>query len=189
MTAIDEGKFCGSLLLDLSAGFDVIDFEILLEKLKLYGFQEEAVSWFRSYLADRFQCVQIQSGRTEAPASTIPPVLQRCWKSVYLVQLSKSGKYASGKKVAQNTSEYCNFARNTLHFSNLALGASTLPKISVFWATFLPEAYLPDFDSCTKYIDFWKRWSTRGIVEAGASALPDWIWIIVHPLNINSSTY
>ena len=46
---------------------------------------------------------QFQSGRTEAPASTIPPVLQRFRKSVYLVQLSKSGKYASGKKVALNT--------------------------------------------------------------------------------------
>ena len=61
ITAIDEGKFCGSLLLDLSAGFDVIDFEILLKKLKLYGFQEDTVSWFRSYLVDRSQCVQIES--------------------------------------------------------------------------------------------------------------------------------
>ena len=69
---------------------------------------------------------------------------------MYLVQLSKSGKYASGKKVAQNTSEYCNFAINTLQLNNLALGASTLPIINVFSATFLPEAYLPDFDSCTK---------------------------------------
>ena len=59
MTAIDEGKFCGSLLLELSAGFDVIDFEILLEKLKLYGFQEEAVSWFRSYLSGRSQTASI----------------------------------------------------------------------------------------------------------------------------------
>ena len=93
---------------------------------------------------------------------------------MYLVQLSKSGKYASGKKVAQNTSEYCNLARNILHFNNLALGASTLLRINVFSATFLPEAYLPDFDSCTKYIDFQQRWSTGGIVEVGASVLPDW---------------
>ena len=57
---------------------------------------------------------------TEAPASTIPPVLQRFRKSVYLVQLSKSGKYASGKKVAQNTSEYCNVVSNILQFNNLA---------------------------------------------------------------------
>jgi hypothetical protein len=99
----------------------------------------------------------VQSRRREAAASTIPPVLQRFRKSVYLVQLSKSGKYASGKKVAQNTSEYCNIARHILQFNNLALGASTLLRINVFSATFLPDAYLPDFDSCTKYTDFRQR--------------------------------
>ena len=107
-----------------------------------------------------------------------------CWQ----VQSRNSGKYASDKKVAQNTSDYCNFARNTLHFSNLALGASTLPRINVFWATFLPEAYLPDFDSCTKYTDFWKRWSTGGIVEAGSSILLDWNWTSSNVCLIQQST-
>jgi hypothetical protein len=74
---------------------------------------------------------------------------------MYLVQLS--GKYASGKKAAQNTSEYFNVVKHLLHFNNLALGASTLLKMNVFSATFLPEAYLPDFDSCTKYIAFQQR--------------------------------
>jgi hypothetical protein len=76
---------------------------------------------------------------------------------MYLVQLSKSGKYASGKKVAQNTTEYCNVTRNMLQFNKLVLGASTLLRINVFSATFLSEAYLPDFDSFTKYIDFQQR--------------------------------
>ena len=61
MKSIDEEKFTGSLLLDLSAGFDVIDFDLLLEKLKLYGFSEETISWFSSYVKDRFQCVQVES--------------------------------------------------------------------------------------------------------------------------------
>ena len=43
MKSIDEGKFTGSLLLDLSAGFDVIDFDLLLGKLRLYGFNDNAV--------------------------------------------------------------------------------------------------------------------------------------------------
>ena len=71
---------------------------------------------------------------------------------MYLGQLLKQGKYASDKKVAQNTSEYCNVAQNILHINNLALGASTLPRINVFSATILP-----DFDSCTKYTDFQQR--------------------------------
>ena len=61
MKGIDEGKLSGSLLLDLSAGFDVIDLDLLLKKLKLYGFKDEALCWFESYLKDRFQCVQVES--------------------------------------------------------------------------------------------------------------------------------
>ena len=61
MKALDEGKLTSTLLLDLSAGFDVIDFDILLEKMEHYGFQQETVSWFSSYLKGRSQCVQIES--------------------------------------------------------------------------------------------------------------------------------
>ena len=61
MKGLDEGKFVGSLLLDLSAGFDVIDFDILLEKLKLYGFRNNSLEWFSSYIKERFQCVQVES--------------------------------------------------------------------------------------------------------------------------------
>ena len=61
MKALDEGKLTGTLLLDLSAGFDVIYFDILLEKMEHYGFQQETVSWFSSYLKGRSQCVQIES--------------------------------------------------------------------------------------------------------------------------------
>ena len=58
---MDKGKLIGTLLLDLSAGFDVIEHEILLDKLKLYKFDENTVAWFRSYLSDRLQCIQVES--------------------------------------------------------------------------------------------------------------------------------
>ena len=61
MKSLDEGKFVGSLLLDLSAGFDVIDLDILLEKLVLYGFRNDTLKWFSSYLKERHQCVQVES--------------------------------------------------------------------------------------------------------------------------------
>ena len=37
MQAIDEETFTGSLLLDLSSGFDVIDFDILLKRMFSFG--------------------------------------------------------------------------------------------------------------------------------------------------------
>ena len=48
-------------MLDLSAGFDVINIDILLEKLKIYEFDNNSTNWFSSYLKNREQCVQIES--------------------------------------------------------------------------------------------------------------------------------
>jgi hypothetical protein len=39
-----------------------VNHEILLEKLRLYGIKGTANTWFRNYLSDRKQQVQIPSG-------------------------------------------------------------------------------------------------------------------------------
>ena len=46
-------------MLDMSAAFDVVDHGILLNKLKLYGFDEVALQWMRNYLSGRTQAVYI----------------------------------------------------------------------------------------------------------------------------------
>ena len=61
LRAADAGKLSATILLDLRAGFDVINHEILIDKLKEYNFGETTLSWFRSYLMGRHQCVQIES--------------------------------------------------------------------------------------------------------------------------------
>ena len=38
-----EGKLSATIMLDLSAAFDVVDSSILLDKMKPYGFKEPAV--------------------------------------------------------------------------------------------------------------------------------------------------
>jgi hypothetical protein len=49
-------------MLDLSAAFDVIDHDILFDRLQYsFGISGSALSWIRSYLTDRSQCVSIGS--------------------------------------------------------------------------------------------------------------------------------
>ena len=53
-------RFLGFVLLDLSAGFDTVDHEVLLRRLEVtYGITGTALQWFRSYLTGRTQRVYI----------------------------------------------------------------------------------------------------------------------------------
>ena len=63
--AANEGKLSATLMLDLRAGFDVINHPILLEKLKKYGFDSQTLNWFRSYFNERYQRVQIESSLSD----------------------------------------------------------------------------------------------------------------------------
>ena len=57
--AASEGQVSGVILIDLSAAFDLVDSDILIEKLKIYGLDEKFLNWIRSYLTDRHQAVWI----------------------------------------------------------------------------------------------------------------------------------
>ena len=56
---VDDGNMVGVMMVDLSAAFDMVDHGILLEKLRLYGLEETALSWMTSYLSGRSQSVYI----------------------------------------------------------------------------------------------------------------------------------
>ena len=59
LTAVESGDLAGVCMIDMSAAFDVVDTNLLLEKLKLYGFDKNAVQWSWSYLSYRSQGVYI----------------------------------------------------------------------------------------------------------------------------------
>ena len=57
--AASQGQVSGVILLDLSAAFDLVDHQILLRKLKIYGLDQDYLDWIESYLTDRYQGVWI----------------------------------------------------------------------------------------------------------------------------------
>ena len=61
LTASENKELSAALLLDLSAAFDIVDHEIFLRKLKSYNFAEETILWFKSYLEDRVQVIQVET--------------------------------------------------------------------------------------------------------------------------------
>ena len=50
---MEEGKLVGIMMIDLSAAFDMVDHKLLLQKLALFGLQEEVLKWMESYLVNR----------------------------------------------------------------------------------------------------------------------------------------
>ena len=57
---VNDGKLVGATFLDLSRAFDTISHATLTEKLTLYGISGDELEWFKSYLFNRRQIVDIE---------------------------------------------------------------------------------------------------------------------------------
>lgn len=64
LQGIDNKQITVTVMLDYSKAFDCIDHELLLAKLKYYGLSLNALNWFKNYLSDRYQIVQIVKNDT-----------------------------------------------------------------------------------------------------------------------------
>ena len=65
LDAMDNGKMIGVVLVDFKKAFDLVDHQILLSKLELYGLNNEALLWFNTYLTHRQQQVSVNSSRSD----------------------------------------------------------------------------------------------------------------------------
>ena len=63
-SALDRGCSTLGVFLDLKKAFDTVDPKILLLKLEQYGVRGTPLSWFRSYLMDRSQCVKVLNNQS-----------------------------------------------------------------------------------------------------------------------------
>ena len=59
LSAMHNNEYCEVLFLDLCKAFDLINHDVILQKLKLYQLGEQSILRFQSYLSDRKQSVNI----------------------------------------------------------------------------------------------------------------------------------
>jgi len=77
LLALDSGDLAMLTLLDLSAAFDSVDHDTLLNRLqKSYGLGGQVLNWFASYLCGRVQHVRT-SAACSTPSAILYGVLQR----------------------------------------------------------------------------------------------------------------
>jgi hypothetical protein len=70
-----NGLDTDSIYLDYAKAFDKVDHKLLLMKLQKYGFSSQPITWIRSFLTDRKQCV-VLDGHRSVLASIISGVPQ-----------------------------------------------------------------------------------------------------------------
>ena len=63
--ALDNNKYIGTVLMDLSKAFDCIPHALLLSKLYAYGMDTTSVSFLASYLSERLQRVRVGSAYSD----------------------------------------------------------------------------------------------------------------------------
>lgn len=56
---LNNDNISGMVFIDFKKAFDVVDHQLLLDKLQLYRFGNSTLSWFTSYLSNRQQFVSI----------------------------------------------------------------------------------------------------------------------------------
>ena len=61
LKVINEGKLVGCAMIDFRKAFDLVDHNLLLNKLRIYRFIDLSLSWFKSYLSNRTQQVVINN--------------------------------------------------------------------------------------------------------------------------------
>ena len=60
--ALDNKSFTALIMIDMSTAFDIVDHIVLLNKLsKRLGIDNTALSWFKSYLSSRSQCISVNN--------------------------------------------------------------------------------------------------------------------------------
>ena len=85
-----------SIFIDLSKAFDTLDHEILLYKLKRLGIHGNRLSWFKSYLSNRSQYIEMNGTVSETlPITTGVPQGSLLGPTLFLIYINDISKASS----------------------------------------------------------------------------------------------
>ena len=73
---LDNNFVVGSVFMNLSKAFDCIPHDLLIAKLKAYGFDDYLVHYLYSYLVNRKQCVRINNEKGSCASGVCLKALQ-----------------------------------------------------------------------------------------------------------------
>ena len=81
--AIDKGEHVQAAFLDLSKAYDRVRIPGLIGKLSALGFSRSSLSWLRSFLTNRKQCVCVNGLSRHGSLRSQPSHKGQCWEVVY----------------------------------------------------------------------------------------------------------
>ena len=122
---LDDSRLHFSVYLDFKKAFDSVDHVVLLGKLYHYGVRGITLDWFRSYLNNRSQHVDVngvQSGivpltHSVPQGSNLGPLLFL----LYINDLPNSTDYFNYIMFADDCTVSCSIERSSLHTAHIAI--------------------------------------------------------------------
>ncbi len=116
-----DPEYSLAVLCDLSKAFDVINHDILLRKLRTYGIRGIANDWFRSYLSNRFQFVEVDGNVSNMlPIKIGVPQGSILGPLLYLIYVNDIGNSCRGNilSFADDTTLYTSHSDLTQLYEN-----------------------------------------------------------------------
>ena len=110
--ALDKGELVIGVFLDFSKAFDTVNHRLLIEKLKILGFDDLTCKWVESYLSNRYQCVNIgdENSEWEGIRNGVPQgsILGPLLFTILTSDMRRCFHFGNYHEYADDTTEYKN---------------------------------------------------------------------------------